>query len=192
MEIKDEIKYKEQALPTEKKTIIEEYNLEKIEKRKNKLKWIILLIVIIAIILILISLLLWYFLSFKTKKEIFNAEKEEQEEKDEKEEKEGIEEKEEEKEIQNEKILDKDIQNYEKELKAFEPNFKIKNKPDILTYKLMESSEIYNSKYSGIESSYSIFTKAKYDLYTLNETSPMMNIFMRQNIRQLYLLIVYV
>ena len=174
MEIKDEIKYKEQALPTEKKTIIEEYNLEKIEKRKNKLKWIILLIVIIAIILILISLLLWYFLSFKTKKEIFNAEKEE------------------EKEIQNEKILDKDIQNYEKELKAFEPNFKIKNKPDILTYKLMESSEIYNSKYSGIESSYSIFTKAKYDLYTLNETSPMMNIFMRQNIRQLYLLIVYV
>ena len=152
MEKVDIINYQEKPLSTEKNTVNKKPNLESIDKTKFKLKKIVLLIIIIAIILGLTSFILWYFLVFKRKKQTKNEEEEK------------------EKENENEKILDNELKNYEKELKAFEPSFKIKSKPDTLTQLLMESSEIFNSKSSGIESSYSIFTKAKYDIYTLNET----------------------
>ena len=55
-------------------------------------------------------------------------------------------------------------------LKVFQSNFKISSKPDKLTQILMKYTKYYNSSINGIETSQSIFTKAKYDIYTLNET----------------------
>ena len=55
--------------------------------------------------------------------------------------------------------------------KAFENNFKIVSKEDTLTQLLLKSTQNYNTKTDGKESSYSIFTKAKYDIYTINGTS---------------------
>ena len=57
-------------------------------------------------------------------------------------------------------------------MRGFESNFKIKSSQDTLTQLLLQSIHNYNTISNGIKSSYSIFTKAKYDIYTLNESSP--------------------
>ena len=57
-------------------------------------------------------------------------------------------------------------------MEAFEPSFKVNSKKDILTQLSLKSIQQYNTVSNGEKSSYSIFTKAKYDIYTLNETSP--------------------
>ena len=59
----------------------------------------------------------------------------------------------------------------EEAMKAFKPTFKIASKEDTLTQLLLNSTQEYNTVSNGIESSYSIFTKTKYDIYTLNQTS---------------------
>ena len=38
--------------------------------------------------------------------------------------------------------------------------------------KVFKSTKTYNTTSNGVESSYSTFSKAKYDIYTLNSTSP--------------------
>ena len=77
----------------------------------------------------------------------------------------------EEKDEENSKEIVKINEELKKEaLKVFKPNFKINTKPDKLTQILMKYSKFYNSSINGIETSQSIFTKAKYDIYTLNET----------------------
>ena len=59
----------------------------------------------------------------------------------------------------------------EEALKAFEPNFKISSKTNKLNQILMKSNLKYTSNSNGIESTIlSVFTKAKFDLYTLNES----------------------
>ena len=55
-------------------------------------------------------------------------------------------------------------------LKAFEPKFRIKTINDTLTQLLLKSLHVHKTKSNGIESSYSIFSKEIYDIYTLNES----------------------
>ena len=62
----------------------------------------------------------------------------------------------------------------EQVMKAFQPVFKITSKENTLTQLLLKSTKIYNTyntTSNEVESSYSIFSKSKYDLYTLNSTS---------------------
>ena len=60
----------------------------------------------------------------------------------------------------------------EEAMKAFKSNFNINTKADTLTQLMLKSTQNYSTITDGIESSYSIFTKAKYDIYTLNESLP--------------------
>ena len=59
----------------------------------------------------------------------------------------------------------------EEAMKAFIPSFNISSKEDTLTQLSSKSKKTYNTISNGIESSYSIITNAKYDIYTLNSTS---------------------
>ena len=60
----------------------------------------------------------------------------------------------------------------EEAMKIFKPSFNITSKEDTLTQLLFKSTKTYNTTSNGVESSYSTFSKAKYDIYTLNSTSP--------------------
>ena len=60
----------------------------------------------------------------------------------------------------------------EEAMEAFKSNFNINTKAETLTQLKLISTQNYNTTTDGIESSYSIFTKAKYDIYTLNESLP--------------------
>ena len=70
------------------------------------------------------------------------------------------------------KIIEKPIIiSKDEAMKIFEPIFKVASKEDTLTQLLLKSTQEYNTVSNGIESSYSTFTKTKYDIYTLNQTS---------------------
>ena len=70
------------------------------------------------------------------------------------------------------KIIEKPIIiSKDEAMKIFEPTFKVASKEDTLTQLLLKSTQEYNTVSNGIESSYSTFTKTKYDIYTLNQTS---------------------
>ena len=56
--------------------------------------------------------------------------------------------------------------------KIFEPSFKINSEVNSFNQLLMKSNQKYSSLSNGIDSSYRVFTKTKYDLYTLNESKP--------------------
>ena len=59
----------------------------------------------------------------------------------------------------------------EEAMKAFIPSFNISSKEDSLTQLSSKSKKTYITSSNGIESSYSIISNAKYDIYTLNSTS---------------------
>ena len=59
----------------------------------------------------------------------------------------------------------------EEAMKAFISNFNITSKKDSLTQLSLKSKQTYNTTSSGNQSSYSIISNAKYDIYTLNSTS---------------------
>jgi len=59
--------------------------------------------------------------------------------------------------------------------KIFEPSFKINSEVNSFNQLLMKSNQKYSSLTNGVDSSYSVFTKTKYDLYTLNESKPAEN-----------------
>ena len=56
-------------------------------------------------------------------------------------------------------------------MKVFEPAFQINSKAKTLTQLELRSTQEFNTMTDGLQSSYSTFTKAKYDIYVLNETS---------------------
>ena len=58
----------------------------------------------------------------------------------------------------------------EKAMKVFKPSFKINSKTNELTQILFKSIKQYITLSDEIESSYSIYSKSKYDIYTLNES----------------------
>ena len=60
------------------------------------------------------------------------------------------------------------IKKYEA-MKIFQRKFKVVSKVDTLNQLLCKSTKKYNTITNGIESTYSFFTKAKYDIFTLNE-----------------------
>ena len=70
-------------------------------------------------------------------------------------------------------ITKKDIITEKDEImKVFQkPTFKVSSKVGTLNQLLCKSTKEYKSITNGIESSYSLFTKAKYDIFTLNEAS---------------------
>ena len=162
-------KYKEAISTSNEKIIIKKDkkenignigNIEKLEKSKSKIKFFIILIILILAILALTIFLICYFLIIKKKKSS-PAEEEKQKESDIPE---LIDDED------KDKDKDDDIHKYEKELKAFEPSFKISTKPDTLIQLSMKSSKIYSTTSYGKESSDSVYSKGKYDIYTLNET----------------------
>ena len=59
----------------------------------------------------------------------------------------------------------------EEAMKVFTPTFNIASKEDTLTQLSSKSKKTYITTSDGVESSYSIFSNAKYDIYTLNSTS---------------------
>lgn len=59
---------------------------------------------------------------------------------------------------------------YEEAIKCLEPTFKIASKPYILNHILMKSSFKHNSISFDNVTTLSVFTKAKFDIYTLNES----------------------
>ena len=59
--------------------------------------------------------------------------------------------------------------------KIFEPSFKINSEVNSFNQLLMKSNQKYTSLTNGVDSSYTVFTKTKYDLYTLNESKPAEN-----------------
>ena len=70
-------------------------------------------------------------------------------------------------------IIDKpEVLTKEEAMKAFVSNFNIASKKDTLTQLSLKSKKTYNTTSNGNESSYSIISNAKYDIYTLNSTSP--------------------
>ena len=76
-------------------------------------------------------------------------------------------------ELENEIIENQEIViNFDKVKKAFEPSFKISSKPNTLNQVLMNSNQDYITISNGVDLSYSIFTKALFDIYTLNESIP--------------------
>ena len=60
----------------------------------------------------------------------------------------------------------------EKAMEAFKPSFKINTKKNVLNQILFKSIKNYVTLSDGNETSYSIFTKSKYDIYILNESLP--------------------
>ena len=68
-------------------------------------------------------------------------------------------------------IINTPIITKEEAMKVFQPTFKITSKENTLTQLLLKSTQTYNTTSNGVESSYSIFSKAKYDLYILNSAS---------------------
>ena len=85
-----------------------------------------------------------------------------------------IKEESEEKSVENEekKVPKPEIITREEAMKVFNPNFEIKSKEDSLTQLLLKSKQTYNTVSNGAETSYTTISKAKYDIYTLNSTSP--------------------
>ena len=129
--------------------------------KKYKL-WII--IGIFIGLLIILSIFLICFFIVKKKKDIINN---------------IVEEKNDEKiDIKQEELETEKIENpnfviqLDKVMKAFQPNFKISSKPNTLNQLLMKSNKDVITISNGIDFSYSIFTKALFDIYTLNETIP--------------------
>jgi len=59
--------------------------------------------------------------------------------------------------------------------KMFEPSFKINSEVNSFNQLLMKSNQKYTTLSNGVDSSYTVFTKTKYDLYTLNESKPAEN-----------------
>ena len=132
-------------------------NTQNNSPKKCKL-WIIIGI-LIGLLLILSIILIYYFKVIK-KKDIKNDIDNEK-----------IDIKQEELETEKIENPNSDIQ-LDKVMKAFQPRFKINSKPDTLNQLLMKSNQDYNTISNGIDLSYSIFTKALFDIYTLNETIP--------------------
>ena len=122
-------------------------NENKITNAKNK---ICIIIIIIIFILLLLTIFLIIYLVLKKKKK-----------------KEEIESKE------SENTYDPLIIEINKKeiMKAFESNFNINTTKNTLNQLLLKSIQSYKTISNNINSSYSIFTKAKYDIYTLNESS---------------------
>ena len=61
------------------------------------------------------------------------------------------------------------ITSKEEVMKIFQPKFKVSSKVDTLNQLLFKSRKKYNTTTNGIESSHAFFTKAKYDIFTINE-----------------------
>ena len=74
--------------------------------------------------------------------------------------------------INNEKEIIEHKIKVEKVMKVFKPTFKINSKKNMLNQILFKSIKKYITLSDGIETSYSTFTKAKYDVYILNESLP--------------------
>ena len=132
----------------------EEDNSKESQKKSLK-KWIIILIIIVIIVIIIVVVAVLFSKNQKPNKKpeepsdipIVNP--------------------------PNEDTNNKDNNGLSKEeaLKAFVPNFKVASKPNNLIQVLMKSNLKYTSIVNGVESTtLSTFTKAKFDLYTLNES----------------------
>ena len=60
-------------------------------------------------------------------------------------------------------------------LQAFEQSFRINSKLNNFTQIIMNSTKHYNSSVDEIDLSYKIFTKTKFDIFTLEESKPNKN-----------------
>ena len=144
---------------------------QKSEPKKCRLKKICLIPLIVLIAILIIGLIVFFIISSKDKKKIDSDKNESitnEEIKDNGEDSKDNEENKDDTKVIEERpiIISKD-----EAMKVFEPIFKIASKEDTLTQLLLKSTQEYNTVSNGIESSYSTFTKTKYDIYTLNQTS---------------------
>ena len=144
---------------------------QKSEPKKCGLKKICLIPLIVIIAILIIGLIVFFIISSKDKKKIDSDKNESitnEEIKDNGEDSKDNEENKDDTKVIEERpiIISKD-----EAMKVFEPIFKIASKEDTLTQLLLKSTQEYNTVSNGIESSYSTFTKTKYDIYTLNQTS---------------------
>ena len=138
-------------------------NIESTQNNSPKKKLWIIIGIFIGLLIILSIFLICFFI-VKKKKDIKNN---------------IVEEKNDEKiDIKQEELETEKIENpnfviqLDKVMKAFQPNFKISSKPNTLNQLLMKSNKDVITISNGIDFSYSIFTKALFDIYTLNETIP--------------------
>lgn len=122
--------------------------IEKVNAKKCTKKCLIISISIISAIFILIAILLPILLLRKKNKDRDNN---------------------------GEADKNEEIVNSSEIKKIFEPSFKINSEVNSFNQLLMKSNQKYNSLLNGVDSSYTVFTKTKYDLYTLNESKPAEN-----------------
>ena len=134
--------------------------------KKAKAKKIAILSIIVGSLLIIGLIVLIIIVVKKNKKGDVPQNEEEKEEK-------GVESQEENKDNngKNQESPHPIIITKEEAMKAFAPIFKIKSKEETLTQLSFKSKKIYNTESNGVDSSYSVISKAIYDIYTLNSTS---------------------
>ena len=146
--------------PAEQPNKKDDKDKEKKKFNRNIIKAIIILSVLVIIGLI-IFLVIYFSKKQKKEDETFREKTEQMGGKnDENEETEG------------KKVSIPSIITKEEAMKVFIPNFEIKSKENSLTQLLLKSKKTYNTISNGTETSYSTISKAKYDIYTLNSTSP--------------------